>query len=87
MAKATVYTTMACGYCARALKLLRSKGVEIEELEAGFDAKLRAEMVARSGGRNSFPQVFIGERHVGGSTDLAAMEADGRLDEILAEAG
>ncbi len=84
MAKAVVYTTTFCGYCARALSLLKRKGAEIEEIDAGFDAGRRAEMIERAGGAATFPQIFIGERHVGGADDLIALDAAGELDILLA---
>jgi glutaredoxin 3 len=86
MAKVTIYTRMFCPYCTRALSLLKSKGVEINEIDAGMDAKLRAEMVQRSKGGNTFPQIFIGETHIGGCDDMMALERDGKLDPLLAGA-
>jgi glutaredoxin 3 len=85
MKPVTIYTTPMCPYCARALSLLKSKGVEYEELRAGLNTDLKAEMVERAGGRRTFPQVFIGETHVGGSDDLQALEREGKLDALLAD--
>lgn len=86
MAKAappvSMYTRALCGYCAAARELLKAKGVEFTELDATLNSKLRREMVERSGLR-SFPQIFIGEQHVGGYDDLAALEAAGELDPLL----
>ncbi len=79
-----VYTRDFCGYCARAKALLIAKGVAFEEINAGADPAKRAEMQARSG-RNTFPQIFIGDTHVGGCDDLHALEAAGRLDGLLAD--
>lgn len=76
---------MMCGYCARALKLLESKGAEYEEIRAGMNTDLKAEMIQRSGGARTFPQIFIGDEHIGGSDDLAALERAGKLDAILAD--
>lgn len=84
MKPVTIYTKAMCPYCSRALKLLREKGAEVTEVKAGFDAEKKAEMIQRSGGARTFPQVFIGDRHVGGSDDLAALEREGKLDEMLA---
>jgi glutaredoxin 3 len=81
--KVTIYTRPFCGYCARALDLLGRKGVEIHEIEAGFDPKLRQEMIARSG-KTTFPQIFIGDTHVGGCDELIALDRQGRLDALLA---
>ncbi|MEM8988634.1 MAG: glutaredoxin 3 [Pseudomonadota bacterium] len=87
MSVVTIYTRPMCGYCARALKLLRKKEVDFEEIEAGFDAEKKAEMVQRSGGRTTFPQIFVGDRHIGGCDELQDLEWDGKLDPLLAEAG
>lgn len=81
----TVYTQMLCGYCSMATKLLRDKGVTFETIDVTMKPKLRAEMRARAGGRNSTPQIFIGEVHVGGCDDLYALEDAGKLDTLLAE--
>ncbi|AZU03520.1 glutaredoxin 3 [Glycocaulis alkaliphilus] len=78
----TIYTRPFCAFCSRALSLLAEKGVAFKEIEAGFDPALRAEMQQRSG-RNTFPQIFIGETHVGGCDDLFALEAEGKLDPML----
>jgi len=86
MVAVTVYTKMFCPYCDRALALLARKGVAVTEINAAMDAKKKAEMVARSGGRTTFPQIFIGDTHVGGCDDLHALEARGVLDPLLAGA-
>lgn len=83
MAKVTIYTRPFCGYCARALKLLNDKGADFTEIEAGMDPKLRQEMMDRSG-RNTFPQIFVGEQHIGGCDDMMALEREGKLDGLLA---
>ena len=83
MAKVTIYTRPFCGYCARALKLLGDKGADFTEIDAGMDPKLRQEMMDRSGGR-TFPQIFVGERHIGGCDDMMALERAGKLDALLA---
>ena len=82
MAQVTIYTRPFCGFCARALALLAEKGAQVNEIEAGFDPAKRSEMVARSGG-STFPQIFIGERHVGGCDDLVALDRRGELDGLL----
>ena len=82
MPKVTVYTRPFCGYCTRALSLLEAKGADVTEIEAGFDPALRREMIERSG-RYTFPQIFIGERHIGGCDELYALEQEGRLDALL----
>jgi len=86
MPPVTVYTKMFCPYCERALALLAQKGVEVNEIKAGFDAARKAEMIQRSGGRQTFPQIFIGEKHIGGCDDLHALDAKGGLDPLLAGA-
>jgi glutaredoxin 3 len=84
MAEVTIYTRMMCGYCAAAKRLLDSKGVIYTEHDASFSPELRQQMIARANGRSTFPQIFIGETHVGGCDDLHALEREGRLDAMLA---
>lgn len=86
MANITIYTRGFCGYCHRAKKLLDQKGLVYTEIDAGMNAQKKAEMVERSGGRMTFPQVFIGSSHVGGSDELHALEREGKLDALLAAA-
>lgn len=83
MKPVTVYTKPLCPYCVRALSLLSKKGVEVHEIPAALDAKLRAEMIKRAGGRSTYPQIFIGDTHVGGSDELHALDAAGKLDALL----
>jgi glutaredoxin 3 len=83
MARVEIYTRAFCGYCTRAKRLLDSKGVAYEEVDVGMDSGKRAEMIQRANGRTSVPQIFIGERHVGGSDDLHALDYDGKLDSML----
>lgn len=83
----TVYTTEMCGYCMRAKKLLDSKGVAYDEIKAGWDPAKRAEMIQRSGGARTYPQIFIGDVHVGGCDDMMALERRGALDPLLQEQG
>lgn len=80
----TIYTKFGCGYCYRAKRLLDSKGVDYTEHDITMGGPKRAEMLDRAPTARTVPQIFIGERHVGGSDDLAALERDGKLDEILA---
>jgi glutaredoxin 3 len=77
-----MYTTNWCPYCERARKLLKSKGASFEEIDVESTPDKRAEMISRSG-RRTVPQIFIGDQHVGGSDDLAALEAAGKLDTML----
>ncbi len=84
MAKVEMYTKMMCPFCIRAKSLLKSKGVKIIDIPAFMDASKRAEMRERSGGRNTFPQIFINGQHIGGCDDLHALDARGGLDPLLA---
>ena len=83
MAKVEMYTTMWCGYCARARNLLQRKGVDFEDIDVEADTSKRKEMVQRAGGRTTVPQIFIDGVHVGGSDDLAALDRAGKLDPLL----
>ena len=83
MARVEIYTKFGCPYCARAKQLLGDKGVQYEEYEINSVAGKRDEMMERSGGRHTVPQVFIDGRHIGGSDDLAEFERRGELDGLL----
>ncbi len=85
MADVVIYTRPFCGFCARAVALLDQKGVAYTEIEAGMDPDKRREMMERSG-RSTFPQIFIGGRHIGGCDDMMALERTGELDPLLAAA-
>lgn len=87
MADITIYTRMMCGYCVAAKRLLERRGLAYTEHDASFSPELRQEMIQKAGGRATFPQIFINGTHVGGSDDLHALEAQGRLDALLAESG
>ena len=80
--KVVMYGADWCGYCARARALLDAKGVAYEEIDTDVVPGARQEARARSG-KGTIPQIFIGDQHVGGSDELAALEADGRLDSLL----
>ncbi len=84
MANVTIYTTMLCPYCFRAKALLEQKGIAYDEIDVGMDADKRAEMEKRANGGYTVPQIFVGESHIGGSDELAALEAAGELDQLLA---
>ncbi len=86
MSKVTIYTKPYCPYCVRALSLLEKKGVPFTEIEAGFDPDKRREMMQRAGGRATFPQIFVGEEHIGGCDEMMALEHAGKLDPLLAAA-
>ncbi|HYD44185.1 MAG TPA: glutaredoxin 3 [Phenylobacterium sp.] len=83
MAHVTIYTKPYCPYCIRALDLLEKKGVEFTEIEAAFDPEKKREMIQRANGGSTFPQIFIGETHIGGSDDMMALERAGKLDAML----
>jgi len=84
MAKITMYSTAVCPFCVRAERLLQAKGVaDIEKIRVDLDPPRRIEMVERTG-RRTVPQIFIGERHVGGCDELYALERAGQLDALLA---
>lgn len=78
-----LYTTKSCGFCAAAKRLLAKKGLGYEEIDVGFESGKRAEMIQRAGGLRTVPQIFIHDRHVGGYTELAALERDNQLDAWL----
>ena len=83
MPSVTLYTTAICPYCVMAERLLRARGVTgIEKLRVDLDPRLREEMLTLTR-RRTVPQIFIGDMHVGGSDDLAALEAAGKLDQLL----
>jgi len=84
MQSVTIYTTPFCGFCHSAKRLLAQKGVEFKEIDVSYDPAQRAEMVRRANGRRTVPQIFIGERHVGGCDDLHGLNAKGELDALLA---
>ncbi len=85
MRSVTVYTRALCPYCSRALALLKRKGASVHEIDATFDAGKKDEMIQRSGQR-TFPQIFVGDTHVGGCDDLHALDARGALDPLLKSA-
>jgi len=84
MAKIEIYTKAFCPYCARALKLLAAKATTPEEFDITMGGPKRAEMLARSSGASTVPQIFIDGHHIGGSDDLAALDRAGKLDALLA---
>jgi glutaredoxin 3 len=86
MADVVIYTRPFCGYCARAISLLNQKGVAFTEIEAGMDPDKRREMMQLSGGRSTFPQIFIGGEHIGGCDEMLALERAGKLDPLLSAA-
>jgi glutaredoxin 3 len=78
----TIYLTGWCPYCQRAKELLNKRSLVFNEINVDDDAKYRQEMMARSG-RRTVPQIFIGDKHIGGCDDLLALESDGELDRLI----
>ncbi len=87
MVDVVIYTRDWCGYCAAAKNLLTKKGVAFDEKNASDDAAFRDEMLSKSNGGTTFPQIFIGDAHVGGCDDLFALERNGKLDAMLTGEG
>jgi glutaredoxin 3 len=83
MPEIEIYTTPLCPYCWRAKRLLQKKGVAFTEIDLWQESGRRAEMIERAGGRSTVPQVFIDGRSIGGSDELAALDAGGELDGLL----
>jgi glutaredoxin 3 len=81
--KVIIYSQMFCGYCSAARSLLEKKGVSYEEVDITMNPQVRRELQQRTG-RHTVPQIFIGDRHVGGYDDMAALDAAGELDPLLA---
>ncbi len=79
-----VYSTPFCGYCGAAKRLLTAKGAEYTEIDVMMDPERRQEMLSKSGGRRTVPQIFIDGRHIGGFDDLNALDKAGGLDPLLA---
>jgi len=85
MAKIVMYATEVCPYCVRAEQLLNRKGItDIEKIRVDLDPSRRDEMLARSNGKRTVPQIFIGDFHVGGCDDLHELDRQGKLDPLLA---
>jgi glutaredoxin 3 len=81
-----IYTIRYCPYCQEAKELLSRKGVVFHEIDASGNRDVRKQMIERANGRSTFPQIFIGETHVGGCDDLYALDEAGQLDPLLAQA-
>ncbi|UTP72925.1 glutaredoxin 3 [Alteromonas sp. LMIT006] len=84
MAKIELYTKDYCPYCKHALALFASKGVEVSNIEIQAEPGQRGVMIERAGGRTTVPQIFINDQHIGGCDDLFALDAQGKLDPLLA---
>ena len=83
MSKVTIYTAALCPYCHMAKELLRTKGVDFDEVDVTGKSGVRSEMSAKAGGRTTVPQIWVGETHVGGCDDLHCLESSGKLDRLL----
>jgi glutaredoxin 3 len=84
MAKVLMYLTATCPFCLSAERLLEQKKAQVEKIRVDLEPHRRGEMMQRSG-RRTVPQIWIGERHIGGCDDLYALEREGRLDPLLKE--
>jgi glutaredoxin 3 len=84
MKSVVIYTRKFCGFCVAAKTLLKRKGVQFEEFDATFSPDLRQEMISKSHGSMTFPQIFVGDVHVGGCDELHALDRTGGLDKLLA---
>jgi glutaredoxin 3 len=83
MPAVTLYTTVRCVFCDRAKGYLRARGVAFEEVDVSDDAVARAHLIERSNGQRTVPQIFVGDVHVGGYSDLVRMDAEGRFEPLL----
>jgi glutaredoxin 3 len=86
MAAVTIYTRPMCPYCVRAVSLLKKKGADFEEIDAGFDMAKKKEMMERANGARTFPQIFIGDDHIGGCDEMLSLDRAGKLDPMLSDA-
>ncbi len=84
MKNVEIYTRPLCGFCSAAKRLLKSKGVSFVEVDVWKDPNRKSEMIQRSNGGRTFPQIFIDEKHVGGCDELMMLERAGKLDSMLA---
>ncbi len=84
MKPVTIYTTQTCGFCLRAKELLKERGIPYEEIDVTFDDGARERLVEKADGRRTVPQIFIGDQGIGGYTDLAQLDREGKLQPLLA---
>ncbi len=84
MKEVTIYSSTRCPYCVKAKRLLDSKNVQYEEIDITDDDEARTQLIEKSNGMRTVPQIFIGETHVGGCDDLYELESKGKLDALLA---
>jgi len=83
VARVLMYCTAACPFCQSAERLLAEKGAQVDKVRVDLEPERRGEMVQKSGGRRTVPQIWIGEQHVGGCDDLYALDRKGGLDPLL----
>jgi len=83
MKKVVIYTGPMCNFCSAAKHLLNKKKISYEEIDIGYDEKKREEMLKKSNGAKTIPQIFIEEKHIGGYVELKALESKGELDALL----
>ena len=83
MKKVLIYTGPLCNFCSAAKHLLNKKKINYEEIDIGYDDKKREEMLKKSNGSRTVPQIFIGEQHVGGNRELQTLEREGKLDNLV----
>ena len=83
MKKVIIYTGPMCNFCSAAKHLLNKKKISYEEIDIGYDEKKKEEMLKKSNGAKTIPQIFIEEKHIGGYVELKALESKGELDKLL----
>ena len=83
MKKVVIYTGPFCNFCSAAKHLLNKKKINFEEIDIGYDDKKREEMLKKSNGSRTVPQIFIDDYHVGGNRELQALNREGKLDSLL----
>ena len=83
MKKVVIYTDPLCNFCSAAKHLLNKKKINYEEIDIGYDDKKKEEMLKKSNGARTIPQIFIGEKHIGGYVELRALDRDGKLNSLL----
>ena len=83
MKKVVIYTGPMCNYCSAAKHLLNKKKINYEEIDIGYDDKKREEMLKKSNGAKTIPQIFVEDKHIGGYVELKALESKGELDTLL----
>ena len=83
MTEVTIYTRQFCGYCSAAVNLLKQKGARFNQIDAPHGSRFREEMIQRSNGGSTYPQIFIDDMHIGGCDDIMQLERMGKLDALL----